>query len=63
MASAALVRAHVGEVVSRDDRYTNQNEREVGRVASQPRKMDRTKRGIVGLLLPVLNEARRRRIY
>ena len=53
----------MGEVVSRDDRYTNQNEREVGRVASQPHKTDGTKRGIVGLLLPVLNEARRRRIY
>ena len=43
MASAALARS-----LSRNDRHTNQNERKVGRVASQARKRDGTKGGKVG---------------
>ena len=59
-----LVRAGVDEVVKSIMLSTrNQNGREVGRVASKKHAKGAKRRGKDGPQLPVLHEARRRRIY
>jgi hypothetical protein len=63
MASMSDGECGVGEALSRNDKHTEINEREVGRVASQARKTELNGKGDSGPRLPGPPEARRGRIY